>query len=241
MKVKKIVKESIPYVVVISLLLMDVILFSGLINRLFDGDKAIKDGAIAFVGAVVGGALTLIGVRLTIATQIEKEKQRMKEKHRTYLSASTISFNLANDKKRGRKERYRIYLTESYKWLLGTDKETSYYSVVRNSGTDIVTNCKFVVTVGSDENFHNIDIIEVWVDYFEKDVEILIPLCSTKLGTCTPWVKDIQVIFKTLNNEKVEFRQSEVERKRQHIFYENDEPEIVDMEYQYTSWVEKNR
>ena len=67
--------------------------------------------------------------------------------------------------------------------------------------------------------FEKIDTIKVWFDYFEKDEEILIPLCSDKLSgqeRYTPFVKEIEVAFDTLAEERINFHQSEQDKKSTH-------------------------
>ncbi|OQM47524.1 hypothetical protein B6A27_00320 [Anoxybacillus sp. UARK-01] len=189
-----------------------------------------------YSGGIIGGIVALKVAR----EQTRNERERIKREHRSFFSASTIVFNFKDDDKWGRKEKRRILLTDSYKNLLATDKETSYYSVIRFGGSDVIINCKFKIIVGSDKNFSNTDTIEAWVDFFEKDEEILIPLCSSKLGQYQPWVKEIQAEYYTPANEKVKFIQSEVDNTRKHVFIDGKEEHIIEHETIYTAWAQKS-
>lgn len=188
-----------------------------------------------YSGGIIGGFVALAIAR----EQTKNERERRIIEQRSFLSASTIQINFKDDDKFGRKEKNRILLTDSYKKLLATDEETSYYSIIRYGGSDIVMNCKFTIIVGVDKNFDSCDTIKAWVDFFEKDEEILIPLCSSKLGTYQPWIKEIQVEFITTGDEKVKFTQSEIELTRKHIFYDGEKEHTFEQETVYTSWTQK--
>lgn len=188
-----------------------------------------------YSGGIIGGIVSLIIAR----EQTRSERERRKEELRSFFSASTIVFNFNDDDKFGRKEKSRILLTNSYKDLLAVEQKTSYYSVIRLGGSDVVMNCKFKIIVGSDRSFSNTDTIEAWVDFFEKDEEILIPLCSSKLRQYQPWVKEIQAEYYTPANEKVKFIQSEVDNTRKHVFFDGKEEHTIDHETVYTAWTQK--
>ena len=207
----------------------------------FGGSSTILAGVIAFVGAIIGGALTLIGVKWTLVSQSKKEDMRRFESSKTYLSASKTMFNYNETDKIGRLEKHRLMLTGPFKSLQGSNKQVAYYSVIRYGGDEVVTNCQFIVTVGTDKNFENSDTIEVWADYFERDEEIIIPICSSKLNDINPWVKEITVTFYTLNNDKIVFTQSEKDNKRNHVFYRGDKEQALGVDTKYTAWTQKGK
>lgn len=64
-----------PYVILISFLLAVIIMYAGLIKMFFDMNETIIAGVIAFIGAVIGGAITLVGVKMTIDQTNEKEME----------------------------------------------------------------------------------------------------------------------------------------------------------------------
>lgn len=83
----------IVYVVIISIFLADIIMYAGLIKIFFNGNETIIAGVIAFVGAVIGGALTLIGVQYTI--QIQRKKDRLEKLPELIINSWKIHKELA--------------------------------------------------------------------------------------------------------------------------------------------------
>jgi hypothetical protein len=62
------------YVGLCAIIIFDLIILLFLIGLFFKVDTTIVAGVIAFVGAIIGGAITLIGVRQTIEFQIRKDR-----------------------------------------------------------------------------------------------------------------------------------------------------------------------
>ncbi|MGE7922363.1 hypothetical protein ACQKND_04150 [Viridibacillus arvi] len=60
-------KIEIPlYIIITSLVLMDLLIFGGILYKFYNFDSTIIAAIIAFFGAIIGGYITLIGVRSTI-------------------------------------------------------------------------------------------------------------------------------------------------------------------------------
>ncbi|WP_336822905.1 hypothetical protein [Sporosarcina sp. USHLN248] len=137
MKFQRNLHQATPYIILLSLLLMNVLLASGVIKLLFGGSNTIIAGVIGFIGAVIGGALTLIGVKWTLSSQIEKENDRKFESNKTFLSASKTIFNFDKADKIGRLDKHRVLITEPFKILSGHIQDTAYYSVIRYGGNEI--------------------------------------------------------------------------------------------------------
>ncbi|KZR57166.1 hypothetical protein [Pseudobacillus badius] len=83
MKVNNHLKIIALYALLIFGILAMIILCAGLTRTFFYEDSTIIAGVIAFIGAVIGGALTLVGVYLTIehnekAKTLELLPQRLK-------------------------------------------------------------------------------------------------------------------------------------------------------------------
>ena len=70
---KKGVDNAMPFIMLISVLLMNILLITGLMKVYFGWDSTILAGVIAFVGAVIGGVITFIGVNLTIQENRRKD------------------------------------------------------------------------------------------------------------------------------------------------------------------------
>ncbi|MED1093944.1 hypothetical protein [Bacillus paramycoides] len=129
----------------------------------------------SYTGGIIGGIVALI----IASSQLLNERQKFKLSQRSFLSATTICMDY-DQSPLWRKERGRIITTDDYNKLNGMVRNTRYYSVIRYGGPDVIANCKFEIIVGNDENFTLEKTIKVWVDFFEKDEEILIPLSSSE-------------------------------------------------------------
>ncbi len=54
------------FTIILSLFLGDLLIYTGLLNMFFEDRETIWAGIIAFIGAIIGGAITYYGVRLQI-------------------------------------------------------------------------------------------------------------------------------------------------------------------------------
>ncbi|MCC2929091.1 hypothetical protein [Bacillus sp. LBG-1-113] len=59
-------KDFILILVILSLLLGDLLIYTGILNEFFKDKETLWAGIIAFVGAVVGGLITYYGVKIQI-------------------------------------------------------------------------------------------------------------------------------------------------------------------------------
>lgn len=60
-------------IILLSLLIINLLFFIGFLDLLYDFNPTIIAGVIGFIGAVIGGLLTLIGVKWTIDNQKRRE------------------------------------------------------------------------------------------------------------------------------------------------------------------------
>lgn len=67
------IKKYIPLFILLSLVLADIIMYAGLIKMFFNSSPTIIAGVIAFIGAIIGGFLTLVGVDITLKNQYRRE------------------------------------------------------------------------------------------------------------------------------------------------------------------------
>ena len=95
------IRDFLPFIILISVLLVDLLLYSGLVHVFFDGDKTIIAGIIAFIGAIIGGFITYLGVNRTLehrdrevflSTVIERlyNIEKMYDKYNNYSSKFTF-------------------------------------------------------------------------------------------------------------------------------------------------------
>ncbi|MFH0070531.1 hypothetical protein [Peribacillus sp. NPDC056705] len=195
---------------------------------------------VGFFGSYTGGIIGGIVALIISSSQLINERKKFNNSQRSYLSAATIVANFSKQEFH-RKKKNRIAITDNYTNLLGTENKVTYYSVIRYGGPDVITNCEFKIIVGNDMKFEKTDTIKVWIDFFEKDEEILIPLCSNKLSEeqrYNPFVKEIEVVFDTLAGEKINFLQSEKDKKRTHTLVGGN-IKILDQDTQYTAFTTK--
>lgn len=68
------VDNTMPFIMLISVLLMNILLITGIMKLFFGWSPTIIAGVIAFIGAIIGGSITLIGVNNTIQEGRRKEE-----------------------------------------------------------------------------------------------------------------------------------------------------------------------
>ncbi|MEK5207494.1 hypothetical protein [Psychrobacillus sp. FSL H8-0510] len=66
-------EKEITLLIIVSIIGMNALLYTWLINMLFIDSETITAGLIAFVGAIFGGFITLIGVNKTISENRRKD------------------------------------------------------------------------------------------------------------------------------------------------------------------------
>jgi hypothetical protein len=76
----EVVKKYIPYFVLFTALVIDLIIFYAILDLLKVFEKEIIAALIGFIGSVIGGLLTLIGVKWTLDSQQRKERLEKYEK-----------------------------------------------------------------------------------------------------------------------------------------------------------------
>lgn len=94
------IKDYIPYILIISILLGDIIIYSGLIKLFFGVDSTIIAGVISFIGAILGGAITYLGVKRSL-------KHRDRE---VFLSSATEKLMIVD----GLLNTYKVYLNTAF-------------------------------------------------------------------------------------------------------------------------------
>lgn len=84
------VEKSIPYIMLLSVILVNALLITGMMKMFFDWSPTILAGVIAFIGAIIGGSITLMGVNKTI------QEGRRKEELESYLLKLQYTNTLTN-------------------------------------------------------------------------------------------------------------------------------------------------
>lgn len=187
---------------------VDIVLIDGLdIDQGFLG---------SIIGGVIGG-LVAFGVAWLQVQNLRKEEI---EKDRTYISAST-PICIVDEEIINRRPKNKIILTDDLIDMGGLNKKVTYYSLIRFGGSEAIWDVDIRINVGGDIKFNKQHTIKVWVDFFEKEEEILIPLCSKDIKVYQPYIKDITVTYRTDKNERIEFYQSELDNVRKHYLIEN--------------------
>lgn len=65
-KINDSIEKFIPSLTIVSILLIDILFLAGLIKVFFKWDSTIIAGVIAFIGAIMGGYITYLGVNKTL-------------------------------------------------------------------------------------------------------------------------------------------------------------------------------
>ncbi|HGN6586038.1 hypothetical protein OCE25_11485 [Bacillus cereus] len=193
---------------------------------------------VSFYGSYTGGIIGGIVALIIASTQLINERKKNKESQRSFLSAALISVDYPEKIEVPRRNKGRIILTEAYDKLNSQDCKINYYSIVRYGGPDVIMNCEFTIIIGNNSSFEKTEKISTWMDFFEKDEEIFVPLCTMEFNKMrTPYVKEIQVEYETLAGEKMKFYQSEQEKKRGHVLVTaNGETEINNHQIKYAAF-----
>ncbi|EIM05015.1 hypothetical protein A1A1_18342 [Planococcus antarcticus DSM 14505] len=135
------IHSYLPYILIVSILLTDFIIYGGLINMFFEDKETIIAGVIAFFGAIIGGVITYLGVNKTL-------KHRDKE---LFLNSATEKLMLLEilidtykgslnqmlfaeiylDKKADTSQVNKVILSEAKEFVerLKNDKEKMYKSM----------------------------------------------------------------------------------------------------------------
>ncbi|MEK5070521.1 hypothetical protein [Sporosarcina sp. FSL K6-1508] len=121
---KKGVDNAMPFIIVISIILMNLLLCGGIISMFFVDKEAIIAGVIAFFGAVIGGSITLMGVSKTIKEN--RKGERIKE-----IKIDLKSVEYLND------ELYRLF-NSLYPDKLIPEQELNNLKILRNKVSSLV-------------------------------------------------------------------------------------------------------
>jgi len=118
------VDKTIPYIIIISIILMNILLCGGIISIFFVDKEAIIAGVIAFFGAVIGGSITLVGVSKTINEN--RKGERIKE-----IKIDLKSVEYLND------ELYKLF-NSLYPDKLIPEQELDNLKILRNKVSSLV-------------------------------------------------------------------------------------------------------
>ncbi|WP_144679850.1 hypothetical protein [Bacillus altitudinis] len=100
-------KDTILIFIILSIFIADVLIYCGILNLFFKDKETIWAGLIALVGAIIGGAITFLGVKLQI-------KHRDKELFMETANEKLVKMNiLINSLKPMFNEFYYIRETET--------------------------------------------------------------------------------------------------------------------------------
>lgn len=236
---RKIQKWGTVSIIVIAIILAPVII--GQLTRLPYGHLTIGDenSWVSFFGSYTGGILGGLVAFGVAWLQINNLRKETLENNRSYLSAATPVRVFFSEEKINRREKHRIIVTDDSSSMNALYKRIPYYSIVRFGSSQVIWECEFEITLGKDENFTCTDTFKVWIDFFEKDEEILIPLCSAKLQTPIPYIKEITVTYRTEKNELMKFYQSEEKKVRKHYIVGKKDKLIKEFDVHYSTWIER--
>lgn len=140
------INRYIPYLILISILLADLLIYTGLIKIFFDGSDTIIAGVIGFVGAVLGGVITYRGVNKTLkhrnrevflSTATEKLAviDQLITTYQKYLNSAFIYEYAATE--RGERDQVVLALLRDFYEQISNDKEKFYKNMTYDEATII--------------------------------------------------------------------------------------------------------
>ncbi|WP_186673006.1 hypothetical protein [Sporosarcina sp. BP05] len=147
---KQDVDKAMPYIMLISVLLMNILLIAGLVKMFFGWDSTILAGVIAFWGAVLGGTITLMGVNKTINEN--RKGERVKE-----IKTDLKSVDDLNDKL------YRLF-SSLYPDKLIPEQELNNLKLLRNKVSSLA-NSPEVFVLGDNVNKKIFDLGKLITEY----------------------------------------------------------------------------
>ncbi|MFS3914297.1 hypothetical protein ACL9ST_08485 [Bacillus australimaris] len=143
MKKSNMYSNTVFFIIIISLLLGDLIIYTGLLNLFFEEKETMWAGIIGFTGAVLGGGITYYGIRMQLKHRdrelflqtVHIKMETCQEFIRKYFNYQTlvyggleISRNLDNEK-RGKFLSNQSYLIPEFTELIFQDR-AAYMSVL---------------------------------------------------------------------------------------------------------------
>ncbi|EDW20673.1 hypothetical protein FO510_07480 [Bacillus pumilus] len=143
MKKSNMYSNTVFFIIIISLLLGDLIIYTGLLNLFFEEKETMWAGIIGFTGAVIGGGITYYGIRMQLNHRdrelflqtVHIKMETCQEFIRKYFNYQTLAYggleisrNLDNEKR----EKFlsnQSYLIPEFTELIFQDR-AAYMSVL---------------------------------------------------------------------------------------------------------------
>lgn len=206
---------------------------------------------LAFIGALLGGAITLVGVIFTIRgsfeglkEQAEYDRNKTIEANRSYISVQEFNgaFQLHNLET---SYKSRIILTEHYNIFVenNTQQElkgtkTTFYKISIHGIPEIIVNCKIKITLETKGGVRHI--INSRVGLIEKNEEVFIPIY--RLGEETVNALKTEVEYSTLSDERIYYLYDVENMKEGYWKIDgNDRKLIFTFDLENSSWFYPNR
>jgi hypothetical protein len=185
------IRDFLPYILLVSLLLADIVVFFGIVKLFFNLDPAIIAGIIGFIGAILGGAITYIGVNKTL-------QHRDRE---IFMTSATeklmINDNLINT--------YKVYLNTVF--LL----ENSNMDIDIKKEKTVALVEKIIMLLNNDnEKIYKCmeyDAIRI-IDFYKKSLSGSImkrPITEDNMQNCIEKIRDI---FNVIDVNKTQLEQN---------------------------------
>ncbi|MFP7237463.1 hypothetical protein [Bacillus altitudinis] len=141
MRNRKMYSNIIFFIIILSLFLGDLLIYTGLLNMFFEEKETIWAGIIGFTGAVLGGGITYYGIRMqlnhrdrelffqTVHSRMEKCKDFLNEFQDFFESAIEHKLMIKDFDYHNSHSRYDNTLIKNFCEIINTDR-ISYMSVL---------------------------------------------------------------------------------------------------------------
>lgn len=193
------------YTGLIAMWLFVLIALSGLINLFWDIKRDFFIAMIGFLGSIIGGAMTLVGVRITLKDQNKKYIDQQTLSNRSILQIGEVynaHIKLNNYKS---KMKRRIICTEPYNLAEALGLIDGHnFVIVSNPGPARVLNCNINIAITFEITF------EVWktkalVPNIDINEEVYVPIDKIPFKDSYK-ITEIEIEYNTLSNEKILIR-----------------------------------
>ncbi len=196
------INDYFPYLILFSILLADCIIFGGLIHMFFNGDPTIIAGIIAFIGAIIGGLITYVGVNRTL-------EHRDREIFLSEATEKLMNMELFIDK-------YSNYLNAAflYEQMIGeSPRNGQVFELISSTFKRVVSDLK----EDKEKMYRSMeyDAIEI-LNFHQKSIELSIrskSFSEKEAHNCIGKIRDVFQVFE-VSKKQLELKYRHYKNKR---------------------------
>ena len=200
-KINNSIEKLTPHLILVSILLIDILFLAGLIKVFFKGNSTIIAGVIAFIGAIIGGYITYLGVNKTL-------EHRDREVFLNDATEKLMHMEIFRDK-------YSAYLNAMFLYepsIRENPKDKNLLDAVSNISKNLIKELK----TDKEKMYKNMeyDAIEI-LSFHQKSLELSIrgkEFTEVEALNCIEKIRDVYQVF-NLSKEKLESKYREYKKR----------------------------